>query len=78
MPFARFKHKMHQKKFVTNIAFLIVLNLLIKPFWPLGIEPAVQNAVGNAGYGEYFILFNFWFDLTKKRNEFECLGQKTP
>ena len=54
---------MHQKKFVTNIAFLIVLNLLIKPFWPLGIEPAVQNAVGNAGYGEYFILFNFSFLL---------------
>lgn len=54
---------MQQKKFVTNIAFLIVLNLLIKPFWPLGIEPAVQNAVGNAGYGEYFILFNFSFLL---------------
>ena len=54
---------MHHKKFVTNIAFLIVLNLLIKPFWPLGIEPAVQNAVGNAGYGEYFILFNFSFLL---------------
>lgn len=54
---------MQQKKFITNIAFLIVLNLLIKPFWPLGIEPAVQNAVGNAGYGEYFILFNFSFLL---------------
>lgn len=54
---------MQQKKFVTNIAFLIVLNLLIKPFWPLGIEPAVQNAVGNAAYGEYFILFNFSFLL---------------
>lgn len=52
---------MQQKKFVTNIAFLIVLNLLIKPFWPLGIEPAVQNAVGNASYGEYAILFNFSF-----------------
>lgn len=54
---------MQQKKFVTNIAFLIVLNLLIKPFWPLGIEPAVQNAVGNAGYGEYYALFNFSFLL---------------
>ncbi|MCD6019818.1 MAG: hypothetical protein K0S53_2939 [Bacteroidetes bacterium] len=54
---------MQQKKFVTNIAFLIVLNLLIKPFWPLGIEPAVQNAVGNASYGEYAILFNFSFLL---------------
>ena len=54
---------MHQKKFVKNIAFLIVLNLLIKPFWPLGIEPAVQNALGNASYGEYAILFNFSFLL---------------
>ena len=54
---------MQQKKFVTNIAFLIILNLLIKPFWPLGIEPAVQNAVGNASYGEYAILFNFSFLL---------------
>lgn len=54
---------MQQKKFVTNIAFLIILNLLIKPFWPLGIETAVQNAVGNAAYGEYAILFNFSFLL---------------
>ena len=54
---------MQQNKFVKNIAFLIVLNLLIKPFWPLGIEPAVQNAVGNASYGEYAILFNFSFLL---------------
>ncbi len=54
---------MQQKKFITNIAFLIILNLLIKPFWPLGIEPLVQNTVGNAMYGEYFILFNFSFLL---------------
>ena len=54
---------MQQKKFVTNIAFLIVLNLLIKPFWALGIEPSVQNAVGNVSYGEYAILFNFSFLL---------------
>ena len=54
---------MQQKKFVKNIAFLIVLNLLIKPFWALGIEPEVQNAVGNASYGEYAILFNFSFLL---------------
>ena len=54
---------MQQKKFVKNIAFLIVLNLLIKPFWALGIEPMVQNSVGNASYGEYAILFNFSFLL---------------
>ncbi len=32
---------------------------MIKPFWILGIEPKVQLEVGNALYGEYFVLFNF-------------------
>lgn len=52
-----------QKKFIANLAILILLNLLIKPFWILGIEPAVQARVGNAAYGEYFALFNFSFLL---------------
>ncbi len=52
-----------QKKFVTNLAILVLLNLLIKPFWTLGIEPAVQDIVGNSNYGEYFALFNFSFLL---------------
>lgn len=52
-----------QKKFVTNLAILVLLNLLIKPFWILKIEPAVQFQVGNAAYGEYFVLFNFSFLL---------------
>ncbi|GAB4450364.1 MAG: flippase [Bacteroidia bacterium] len=37
------------------------LNLLIKPFWILVIEPCVQFKVGNQYYGEYFTLFNFSF-----------------
>jgi O-antigen/teichoic acid export membrane protein len=52
-----------QKKFVTNLAILIFLNLLIKPFWILGIEPTVQARVGNADYGLYFALLNFSFLL---------------
>lgn len=52
-----------QKKFVTNLIILLFLNLLIKPFWILVIEPNVQNEVGNAAYGEYFSLFNFSFLL---------------
>lgn len=52
-----------QKKFVTNLIILLCLNLLIKPFWILGIEPHVQIEVGNAAYGEYFVLFNFSFLL---------------
>jgi O-antigen/teichoic acid export membrane protein len=52
-----------KKKFVLDIFLLIILNLLIKPFWVLGIEPKVQITVGNALYGEYFTLFNFSFLL---------------
>ena len=52
-----------QKKFVTNLFILILLNLLIKPGWILIIEPNVQNLVGNKEYGEYFALFNFSFLL---------------
>ncbi|MEO5570093.1 MAG: oligosaccharide flippase family protein [Bacteroidia bacterium] len=52
-----------QKKFVTNLAFLLVLNLLVKPFWILGIDRSVQNAVGTEVYGQYFALFNFSFLL---------------
>jgi O-antigen/teichoic acid export membrane protein len=52
-----------QKKFVTNLIILLFLNLMIKPFWILVIEPHVQSEVGNAAYGEYFALFNFSFLL---------------
>ena len=49
---------MSQKKFVTNLALLLFLNLLIKPFWILGIDREVQNLVGEKEYGLYFALFN--------------------
>ena len=52
-----------QKKFITNLAILLFLNLLIKPFWVLGIEPYLQYKLGNETYGEYFVLFNFSFLL---------------
>lgn len=48
-----------QKKFVTNLILLIVLNLLIKPFWIFGIDRTVQNMVGAESYGFYFSLLNF-------------------
>jgi len=50
-----------KKKFLSNLALLIILNILIKPFWFFGIEVAVQNRVGEAMYGFYFSLFNFAF-----------------
>lgn len=52
---------MKQKDFVFNIAILIFLNLLVKPFWILGIEVSVQNRVGAAAYGLYFAIFNFTY-----------------
>jgi O-antigen/teichoic acid export membrane protein len=50
-----------QKKFITNLIILLFLNLLIKPFWILGIDRSVQNVVGAHDYGFYFAIFNFTF-----------------
>jgi O-antigen/teichoic acid export membrane protein len=55
---------MQQRKFIVNLAILIILNLLIKPFWILIIDPGVQYQVGNANYDEYSTLFMFSFLLT--------------
>ncbi len=48
-----------KRKFITNLALLLFLNLLVKPFWIFGINISVQNAVGPEEYGFYFALFNF-------------------
>jgi O-antigen/teichoic acid export membrane protein len=48
-----------RKKFITNLALIITLNLLVKPFWIFGIDRTVQNMVGAEQYGFYFALFNF-------------------
>lgn len=55
---------LQQKKFIFNLGILIFLNLLIKPFWILGIEPSFQYSVGNISYGEYSALFSFSLMLT--------------
>ena len=48
-----------QNRFIKNILFLLFLNLLVKPFWILGIDREVQNILGDASYGTYQALFNF-------------------
>jgi len=48
-----------KRKFVTNLALVLFLNLLVKPFWIFGIDRTVQNIVGAEGYGFYFSLFSF-------------------
>ena len=50
-----------QRKFITNLILLLSLNLLIKPFWILGIDRSVQNVVGEEMYGFYFVVLNFSF-----------------
>ncbi len=50
-----------QKKFLTNLGLLLLLNLLIKPFWILGIDRTVYNVVGAGDYGFYITIFNFSF-----------------
>ncbi|MCB0402319.1 MAG: polysaccharide biosynthesis C-terminal domain-containing protein [Flavobacteriales bacterium] len=48
-----------QRKFITNLVLLLLLNLLIKPFWIFGVDRTVQNLVDPELYGTYFALFNF-------------------
>lgn len=46
-------------RFLKNIIFLLFINLLVKPFWILGVDRTVQNLVGDSTYGMYLAIFNF-------------------
>jgi O-antigen/teichoic acid export membrane protein len=48
-----------RRRFLENISLLLVLNIIIKAFWVLGIDRTVQNVVGAEEYGLYFSLFSF-------------------
>src|SRR6266513_6196389 len=50
-----------QKVFFRNLAFLLSLNLVIKPLWVFGIDRTVQNVVGAENYGLYFVLTSLSF-----------------
>ena len=50
-----------QKKFLTNLGLLLLLNFLVKPLWILGIDLKVQNVVGAEEFGFYFSLLSFSF-----------------
>lgn len=52
-----------QRRFLLNLALLLVLNLLVKPFYILGIDAGVQDAVGSAVYGTYAALLSLGFLL---------------
>lgn len=46
------------KKLLSGLFWVLLLNLIVKPFWIFGIEVGVQNAVGAEMYGFYFAVFN--------------------
>jgi O-antigen/teichoic acid export membrane protein len=48
-----------QGSFLRNLFRLQLLNWAVKPLWILGVETLVQNALGEAVYGAYFVVFNF-------------------
>jgi O-antigen/teichoic acid export membrane protein len=56
-------HSRMRHTFVTNLILLLALNLLVKPFYILGIEAEIQNRVGPEIFGSYFALINFSFLL---------------
>ena len=53
-----------KRTFLANIAFLLLINLLIKPFYIFGIDRTVQNTVGPDEYGIFFTLLNLSYILT--------------
>lgn len=50
-----------QREFLFNILFLVLINLLIKPFFIFGIDLTVQNRLPEGEYGLYFTLLNFTY-----------------
>jgi len=52
-----------KREFLINISFLILVNVLIKPFYILFIETRVQDTVGPNAFGLYFAIFNVAFIL---------------
>ena len=48
-----------QKKFLSSLLLLLLLNVLIKPLWIFGIDLSVQNRVGAEEYGLYAAIFSF-------------------
>ena len=53
------KENAGQGAFLRNLFRLQLLNWAVKPLWILGVETLVQNALGEAVYGAYFVVFNF-------------------
>lgn len=48
------------KDFIVNLAFLVAINLIVKPIYIFGVDVGVQNQTGS-DYGLYFALLNFTY-----------------
>jgi len=47
-----------KKSLFSGLFWVLLANLIVKPFWLLGVEVGVQNAVGTEMYGLYFKIFS--------------------
>lgn len=61
------------RTFLTNILFLIFVNLLVKPFYLFAIDRQVQNTLPAGDYGIFATLFGFSF-LFQIVNDFGIQG----
>ncbi|MDG1148081.1 MAG: polysaccharide biosynthesis C-terminal domain-containing protein [Crocinitomicaceae bacterium] len=55
-----------KKKFFTNLVLVLILNVLVKPFYILGIDAEILKQVESHSpgqYGEYFSILGFTFIL---------------
>jgi O-antigen/teichoic acid export membrane protein len=74
---------MSKANFLSGLSWLVLLNILIKPVWLLGVDRQVQNIVGHETYGQYFsilslsIILSFVADLgiTNMVNRQLALGE---
>lgn len=48
----------YKRELIINVTFLILANLLIKPYYIFFVERKIQNQVGTAAWGAYFTLFS--------------------
>jgi O-antigen/teichoic acid export membrane protein len=48
----------NRRELIVNVSFLILANVLIKPYYIFFVERRIQNEVGTAAWGVYFTLFS--------------------
>jgi O-antigen/teichoic acid export membrane protein len=50
---------MQKKKFLSDLLFVQILNVLIKAFWILWIDREIQNYLPSDSYGQYYSILGF-------------------